>query len=163
MQFGRLDLYIMMCEQHLDATNARNTEIESYLVQFLLTRICAEYETRIAALVERRCSRMKDLHVRSFTKRTAKDACRRFDISEIKGILGLFGEDYKQGFHDRVINTSAHTAWDNIYANRKAVAHGGGAQMSFPDLRTNYTESLAVLDALVVVLGLKPREIRSFT
>lgn len=160
MQFGRLDFHLQKCEQHLDAASVRNTEIETYFVQYLLTRICAEYETRIAILVERRCSRMRDAHIKSFAKRSAKDACKRFDISDIKGILGRFGDDYKQAFHDQVMKTASHVAWDNIYHNRQAVAHGAGAQMSFPDLKKNYQESLAVLDALVLALGLKPGEIR---
>lgn len=51
MQFRQLDFHLQKCEQHLDSTKTRNTEIESYFVQYLLTRICAEYEARIAILV----------------------------------------------------------------------------------------------------------------
>lgn len=160
MQMGILDTYLENCERHLDTANARNTEVESYLVQYLLARICAECEARIVALVQRRCSRMRDIHVRNFTERAAKDACRSFSIGEIKGILGRFGVDYKKVFNDRIVNTPAHVAWDNIYNNRQAVAHGAGAQMSFADLRVNFEQSLDVLDALVAALDLRLREIR---
>jgi hypothetical protein len=54
----------------------------------------------------------------------------------------------------------AHVAWDNIYTNRQAVAHKTGTQMSFGDLKKDYKDSLVVLDALVVALSLRPREIR---
>jgi hypothetical protein len=158
MQFGRLDFHLQKCEQHLDNTKTRNTEIESYFVQYLLTRICAEYETRISILVERRCARMRDIHIKRFTTRSARDACKYFSIGDIKGILGRFGDDYKQSFHDQIMNTASHVAWDNIYNNRQAVAHGAGAQMSFPDLKKNYQESLIVLDAIVAALGLRPHE-----
>jgi hypothetical protein len=103
---------------------------------------------------------MKDQHVKSFMKRGAKDATRQFNISDLAGMLRRFGDDYKKTFHDAILNTPAHAAWDNIYNNRQAVAHGSGAQMSFGDLTTNYTESLVVLDALITALCLKPHEIR---
>jgi hypothetical protein len=160
MTFARLDVLITDCERHLDTTGTKGTEIESYFVQFLLTRICAEYETRIAILVQRRCSRMRDAHVKKFASRSAKDACKYFKIGEIKGILGRFGDDYKQTFHDQVMDKPPHVAWDNIYTNRQAVAHGSGAQMSFRDLKNDYRDSLVVLDSVSAALNLRPRELR---
>jgi hypothetical protein len=112
MQFAQLDFHLQKCKEHLDATSAHNSEVESYFVQFLLTRICAEYEGRIAILVQRRCSRMKDLHVKRFVGRSAKDATKYFNIGDLKGILGRFGDDYKLTFHNSVMNTSAHVAWN---------------------------------------------------
>ena len=160
MQFAQLNFHLQKCKEHLDLTKTHNTEIESYFVQYLLTRICAEYETRIAILVQRRCSRMKDQHVKRFLQRSAKDASKYFNIGNIKGALGRFGDDYKQSFHDLVFGKPSHVAWDNIYNNRQAVAHGSGAQMSFGDLIKNYQESLSVLDALVSALNLRTKEIR---
>lgn len=159
-QFGQLDYYLQTCEQHLIDTNTRNTEIESYFVQYLLTRICAEYETRIINLVERRCARTRDVHLKRFTARSATEACKTFSLSAIKGILGRFGDDYKAKFDGQVMNKPPHVAWDNIYNNRNAVAHHAGSQMTFPELVKYYKESLLVLDVLVAVLGLKPREIK---
>jgi hypothetical protein len=160
MQFAILDFHLQRCKTHLDTTKTHNTEIESYFVQYLLTRIVAEYETRIAILVQRRCSRMSDPHVKRFVQRSAKDAAKHFNIGDLAGILRRFGDDYKQAFQSSVGNTAAHVAWDNIYNNRQAVAHGGGAQMSFGDLTKNYTESLVVLDELITALCLRPHEIR---
>src|ERR1017187_8263263 len=114
MRISSIDVYLQLCEDHLDASNARSTDIESCLVQYLLTRICAEYETLIVVLVQRRCSRMRDAYLRNFAYRGAKEACKYFNISDIKGILGRFGDDYKKTFGDRVVNTPAHIAWDNI-------------------------------------------------
>jgi len=163
MQFTQLDFHIQKCTEHLDATKTHNTEVESYFVQYLLTRICAEYETRIAILIQRRCSRMTDLHVKRFLQRSAKEVARNFNLGDLKGVLGRFGDDYKQIFHDSVMNTPAHVAWDNIYNNRQAVAHSSGAQMSFGDLKQNYQQSLLVLDALVSALCLKPKETKDLT
>ncbi len=159
MNFARLDLLMLECEQHLDKTGTKGTEIESYFVQFLLTRICAEYETRLTILVHRRCSRTRDAHVKRFNQRGAKDACKNFDIGNLKGILGRFGDDYKTTFHDSIVNKPPHVSWDNIYNNRQAVAHGSGAKMSFGDLKQDYQNSLVVLDGFSAALSLRPREI----
>jgi hypothetical protein len=160
MTFGSLDFLIQRCEEHLDKTGMRSTEIESYFVQYLLVRIWAEYETRIATLVHRRCSRSRDKHLRSFAQGQAKIVAKNFKVSDIAGILGRFGEDYKLAFHTQVMSDTRHVAWSNIYTNRMAVAHGVGAQMSFGDLKKDYQESRSLFDALAVALNLKAREMR---
>jgi hypothetical protein len=160
MKFATLEFVMQRCEQHLDYTSTRSTEIESYFVQYLLVRICAEYEARVTTLVHRRCSRTKDAHLRSFAQKTAEYVCKRFDIADIATLLKRFGTDYKDAFHTQVMSGTAHIAWSNIYNNRQAVAHKSGAQMSFGDLKTDYQKSLEVLDALAAALSLKPREIR---
>jgi hypothetical protein len=159
MTFASIESLMQRCGEHLDATNMRNTEVESYFVQYLLVRICAEYESRVATVVHRRCSRTRDPHLRIFAQQTAKYICKHFSISDITTIVGRFGTDYKQAFHNQVMSGMAHVGWDNIYTHRQAVAHTTGSQMSFRDLRQNYQDSLAVLDALVSALGLRPREV----
>jgi hypothetical protein len=160
MTFGSLEFVIQRCEEHLDTTHMRSTEIENYFVQYLLIRICAEYETRVTTLVHRRCSRTRDRHLKSFAQQTAEYICRHFSISDIAKVLGRFGGDYRKAFHDQVTSGMAHVAWNNIYTNRQAVAHKTGAQMSLGDLKKDYKNSLVVLDALVSALNLRPREIR---
>jgi hypothetical protein len=162
MKFGSLDLLIQRCEGHLDVTGTRNTDIENYFVQFLLIRICAEYEARVTALVQRRCSRPKDSHLRAFAQQTAEYVCKRFDISDIGKVLARFGDDYRQAFHGQAMSGTAHVSWNNIYSNRQSVAHEAGTQMSLGDLKANYADSLAVLDALAVALELRPGELRRF-
>ena len=110
--------------------------------------------------MQRRCSRIRDAHVKTFANRSAKDVSRYFNIGDIKGIVGRFGEDYKKSFNDLVIDKPPHQSWDNIYNNRQAVAHGSGAQMSFGDLKMDYANSIQVLEALAAALSLRPREIR---
>jgi RiboL-PSP-HEPN len=162
MKFATLDSLIQRCESHLDATGTRNTDIENYFVQFLLIRICSEYESRVTSLVHRRCSRPRDIHLRSFAQQTAEYVSKRFDIGDIGKVLQRFGNDYKTSFNTSVMSGSGHAAWNNIYTNRQAVAHRAGTQMSLGDLKTNYANSLAVLDALAVALELRPGEMRRF-
>lgn len=159
MKFGTLEFTINRCEEHLDKTGARNTEIENYFVQYLLIRICAEYEDRVTALVHRRCSRTTDPHLKSFSQKTAEYVCKRFSIGDIAKILSRFGEDYEIAFHTKVMSGTAHLAWDNIYTNRVAVAHKAGTPMTFVELKQAYSDSLIVLDALVAALSLTATEI----
>ena len=160
MKFYKLDFDLQKCDEHLGATKTRNTEIESYFVQYLLIRICAEYEERIKLLVERRCSRVEDHHIKRFSKSSAEYIIRHFKVTDIKGILKRFGDDYKQAF-DNSVDAQGEVAWNNIYNNRKDVAHKKDVvHMSFNDLKKNYQESLAVLDALACALGLEPEEMQ---
>ena len=115
MRFGQLEDEIKKCEQHLDSTATRNTEAEIFLVRYLLVRICAEYEDRIKTLVQRRCSsRISDGPTKSFSSWAAEFATQRFEIGDIKGMLGRFGDEYKQTFHDSVNETPCHVAWDTL-------------------------------------------------
>ena len=159
MKFSSLEFVMQRCEEHLDTTGMRSTEIENYFVQYLLVRICAEYEARVTTLVHRRCSRTTDVHLKAFAQKTAEYICKRFDVGDITKILGRFGDDYKKQFHGQVMSGTAHVSWDNIYTNRQAVAHKTGAQMSFGDLKKDYQDSLLVLDALVAALTLSPAEV----
>jgi hypothetical protein len=114
----------------------------------------------VTALVRRRCSRPKDAHLKAFAQQTAEYVCKRFDISDIGKVLARFGEDYRDAFHGQAMTGTAHVSWNNIYSNRQSVAHEAGTQMSLGDLKGNYADSLAVLDALADALELRPGEIR---
>ena len=159
MRFGQIDSQMAECERHLDIVSARGTPIEYYLTQYLLVRIYAEFQTRITLLFERRC-RSSDAHLMNFARWGASESCKKFLIGDLKGLLGRFGDDYKNDFHGRVVNTLAHTAWDNIYNNRIAVAHKAGCVMSLNDLKHHYEKSLEVLEALVKTLKLKARQVK---
>jgi hypothetical protein len=159
MRFGQIDYEIRQCEQYLDATRMRNTELEYYLVRYLLVRICAEYETRIATLIQRRCARAQDEHVKKFAFWGAEVAAKHFDIGDIKKMLGKFGDDYQKVFTAAVTNKDCHRAWDNIYNNRKTVAHGNGMVMlTLGDLKTAYNDSLVVIDEVAKALCLRPKD-----
>ena len=161
MTFGQLDYEIAQCEKHMDTTKTRTTEIENYLVGYLLVRICSEYESRIRMLVQKRCGRSRDGHLKKFVHKGAKETTNRFKISDLSGMLGYFGEDYKKAFSDAVTEQPANAAWDNIYNNRHLVAHGNGnLQMTFADLKRDYATSLIVLDEIAKALCLRPNELK---
>jgi hypothetical protein len=162
MRFGQLDYEFRQCEQYLDETGKRNTEVESYLVRYLLVRICAEFETRIETLVQKRCaSRVNDAYVLRFAYWGVERATRRYRISNISEMLDTFGADYKKTFIDAVMGKSLNHAWDNICENRHTVAHKDGAvMMTLNELKAAYQDGLLVFDALVNALCLRPKDIK---
>lgn len=162
MRFGSIDDQLRVCKEHLDATGTWTTEIEFFLVQYLLVRICAEWELRIPIMVERRCSRSTDVHLKQFAMNSAQYFSKRFTVKDIGRTLKKFGADYHEIFNDVVTSTNAYIAWDSIYNNRHAVAHDAGIQMTFTDLVTAYKDCLPVLDALVATLGLSADETKDF-
>ncbi|MBI3896433.1 MAG: hypothetical protein HY313_10940 [Acidobacteria bacterium] len=146
----------------MDTTGTWATETELFLVQYLLIRICAEWESRIPVMFERRCARITDPHLKKFATFSAQYFSKRFDITDIGKTLNRFGADYKKVFNNTVVSTNAYKAWESVYSNRKAVAHGAGVQMTFTDLLQAYTDCLLVLDAIVSSLGLTADEIKDF-
>jgi hypothetical protein len=164
MRFGQLDSEIQQCEQHLDESGARNTEIENHIVRYLLVRICAEYERRIEVLVQRRCARINDQYVLNFANWGIEMATKRFKIENIMGLLSRFGEDYQRTFKDALgkqgNKQNCQIAWDNIVTNRHIVAHGKGpVMMTLTDLKGQYNCSLVVIDGLVKALHLREKDI----
>lgn len=158
MRFTRIENVIGTCTEHLEATDGYHTEVESYLVQYLLVLIVSEYESRIKELFGRRCARSVDPRVSAFMNQRGAQLITRFGIGEISGSLRWFGDDYKQHFQN-ACDGRTRTAWENIYTNRHLVAHDSGVQMTFGDLRAIYEESLLVLDAIVAALELRPDEV----
>lgn len=160
MNFGSIDYQMLSCKNHLDATNTWATEIELFLVQYLLVRICAELEDRVPVLFERRCSRGTDAQLTQFAIKTVHYVTKRFAIQDLGIVLKRFDDGYHKHFNKAVIANNSHLAWDSIYNNRHAVAHGAGIQMTFNDLSKAYGDCLSVLDALVGALGLTQDEIK---
>lgn len=159
MRFGQIDAEIAKCEEHLSATGADSSEVEFYLTQYLVVRIVAEYEARIKTLIQRRCARGNDDHVKAFLSNSARIVTRDFQISDIKGHLGRFGEDYAKAFRDAV-DTDLIQLWDNMYIARQKVAHLTGFQVTLRELKENYEKTRAVIDAVATALVLKPRELK---
>lgn len=66
MRIARIEQTLEECEQHLYASSAYGTEIESLLTQSLLVLMCAEFEQKIEALVQEKCSSVADTSIKEF-------------------------------------------------------------------------------------------------
>lgn len=162
MTFGNIDYRMQSCKSHLAATNSWATEVETFLVQYLIIRICAELEERIPLIFARRCSRGSDVQLTEFAVKTVHYVTKRFKVKDLGDVLKRFDIAYHAHFNDAVTRDNSHLAWDSIYNNRHAVAHGAGIQMNFADLDKAYKDCLPVLDALVAALGLTSAETKDF-
>lgn len=160
MDFPRTDAALAVCKLHLDATNSRNTEIESYLVGYLLATIYAEFEQKMRAIVCKRVERAGDQHVHNFAISTMKVVMKTINVSGIKGIIGYLDSASKQTLGDCIDDTT-QAAYDNIINNRHGVAHASGSNMTFAELEATLPGAKAVIELAADALGLTPAEVAS--
>ena len=65
MDFERINNALEVCEKHLDA-GASGTEIETYLVGYVLVFAASEFEQRFRKMVHKRCCRHSDPPLEAF-------------------------------------------------------------------------------------------------
>jgi hypothetical protein len=160
MRFITLDAQIAQCEEHLRATGMANSEVEFYFTQFLLVRICAEFETRINRIFEIRCARSNDLYVRSFYQKSARTLVKKYKLTDIYGYVRKFGAEYETAFRI-LVDQELETEWEKLYTNRHGVAHATGVQLTLLELKETYFKCKEVLEAIAMALELRPAELRN--
>jgi hypothetical protein len=147
MRLVRIDQTLEECDKHLRQTGAQGTEIENLLTRSLLVLICAEFEQQIEAAIQEKCSSIRDPSLKEFISSCVGAVFRSVKSSEISGLLNRFGGDYKEKFKERTdANPVGVTFYNNIVTNRHDVAHAGGGNVTFADLKRFYEEGHVVLD-----------------
>ncbi len=86
--------------------------------------------------------------MKSFFKHSVDKLCRSIKSSELSGLLGKFGSDYKETFSKKISGTVEETYYNSIINNRHGFAHSTGYAMTFGDLKNYYEKGHVVLDAL---------------
>ncbi len=152
MRLPEVDFAIEQCKDYLNRTNSLGTPIESYLTRYLLVLIYSEFERVVKEILSRRLSLANDPHTESFSRFAVDRLIRSIKISEIAGVLGRFGSDYKAEFDEKVVNDPLGNNFDSIINNRHISAHGPGATVTFRDMETYYEESHVVLDQIQSIL-----------
>jgi hypothetical protein len=148
MKLASIDRAIELCEEHLDRTHTRGTEIEAFLTRHLLIFICATFEEEIESIVLRRLGGSNDQHIESFAKSALDAVFRSMKTSEIAGLLNRFSPNYKERFQTRVNGTRAETYFNNIVLGRHSTAHSLGANVTLRELAGFYEEGHTILDAI---------------
>jgi RiboL-PSP-HEPN len=148
MKLPSIDRAIELCEEHLDRTSSRGTEIEAFLTRYLLVLMCARFEEEIENIVLRRLAASSDKHIESFAKSALDAVFRSTKTSEIGGLLNRFSPEYKEQFKTRVTGTRAETYFNNIVLGRHSTAHSLGANVTLRELVEFYEEGHTVLDAI---------------
>ena len=147
MHIERIDQALEICEAHLSDTKAFGTEIESLLTQSLLIIMCAEFERKIEELIREKYSSIADESIVEFMKSCIGAVFRSIKISEISGLLKRFGSLYQDRFKQKTEGNSIPvTFYSNIIANRNQVAHAGGSNATFKDVKEFYEKGHIVLD-----------------
>jgi hypothetical protein len=148
MRLAPIDRAIEICEEHLDRTKSRGTEIEAFLTRYLLVLMCATFEEEIEGMVVRRLAGSNDPRVESFAKSALNVLFRSVTTGEIAGLLKRFSPEYKEQFQARVNGTRAETYFNNIVLGRHSTAHSLGANVTLRELVSFYEEGHTVLDAI---------------
>lgn len=142
------------CKVHLTTPRHTGAEVEAYLTRYLIILICAEYEKKVKDIVLERSTSLSDRHLLSFVQSATDKMIKSIKFSDLSGLLGQFGEDYKRKFSDKVRNTEACNAYETIIVNRNHIAHGGQIlNTTFGELQTLFQRSLGVLDAFAKAIG----------
>jgi len=152
MRLAPIDRAITICEEHLERTQSRGTEIEAFLTRYLLVLMCATFEEEIEAMVLRRLGGSNDQRIESFAKSALDALFRSTKTGEIAGLLQRFSPEYKERFQARVNGTRAETYFNNIVLGRHSTAHSLGANVTLRELVDFYEEGHTVLDAIQEIL-----------
>jgi hypothetical protein len=105
MKLPRIDASISECKNHLDETASFGTEIEAFLTRYLLILMCATFEEEIEKIIIDRVDKSGDPKLSSFVKSCLGSVFRSIKTSEIAGLLGRFGAEFKDKFGQRVNGT----------------------------------------------------------
>lgn len=145
---------IEVCEKHLADTKSFGTEIEAFLVRYLLVIICAEIEQSVLSMTVERVRRVGDNQVTGFVDSTVEKLFRRVRTGEMGGLLGYFDKDIEKAFMEKINATEEQAAFNNIVNNRHNMAHGKATvQMTFKELRESYIKCQTILNEFAKALS----------
>ena len=120
--------------------------IQSYLVEHALVRMYTAFESEIQDVLVERCASSGDFPCDLYVASVIKRAVRSIRINELTGILGGFGNDYKEAYSSKIGEIpAAQAAYDSIVENRHAVAHGGSRSATWKDVYGWWDDALPVI------------------
>lgn len=147
MALADLDVIFDICQKHLAITNSNDTEIDSFLTQYLLVYICGEYEKEIKEIIKRRVDKTGDRELASFV--AEKGDVRSLRIGDLRGnILKPFSDKCAKLFDSKIKGTDSEIKYQNIVENRNLVAHGESVNMTFKELSESYRLATDVVKAV---------------
>jgi len=89
------DEAIELTYKHLKETDSFGTEIEAFLVRYLLVVICAEIEKSVLNMIVERVKRVDDMQLVSYVDITVGRQFRRIRTSEMGRLLGYFDKNLR--------------------------------------------------------------------
>ncbi len=151
----RTQLVFDNCQEHLERCNAWGTEIESYLTQHVLVIMCADVQQELYRTLEERAEHTGDAALKNYAIATCKRVLRSIGKSEVAGFVGYFGSDAKEYLNEN-INDEEITLYNNAVSGRHAIAHQGGSNITFRELRSvmEAARNFIKIVSLSITLGL---------
>jgi len=135
------------CDKHLQSSGAFDTEIESYLTQYLVVVLCADIQQEMYRLSEERASIAKDIAISSYVSTSARKILRSIRKDEIAKFVGMFGTASQVKLNSLISDTEV-TIFNNAVSNRHDVAHKQGAQITFQELKNAVVIAEKLLSAV---------------
>ena len=150
LQFSDIESELAVCESHLMKI-PNESDIQSFLTQFLLIRIHGKFEDEIGNILTNRIRRCNDSEIINFFQESF-ESYRHTKLQDLKSILKKFDENKKVSFDKKIRNTEPEIRYNNIMVNRNKAAHNAPIGMDFNELKRSYFEAKKVLIALESVL-----------
>lgn len=159
MELLRTSVALVDCRTHLEASDAWNTSIESYLTQHVLVILCAEIQQSIYQILESRLEASADNDLKNFAITTGKKCLRSVGKAEVSGFLGFFSVEAKEYLNANVADEMV-TLYGNAVSNRHEVAHSNGAKITFKELEKILEASVGFLAVVksAIFISAKPAD-----
>jgi hypothetical protein len=141
------------CQDHLEATAARGTVIESYLTQHILVLFSADMQQAIYELLEKKAEQVDQESIRLFISSAGKNILRGVKKNAVAGFVSYFGTVAKQRFDNCLIDKDREiTQYMNAIMNRDSVAHKQGAQVAFSEIQQAVDAAELILSGVKTAL-----------
>ena len=150
MRIDEIDDAIEVCREHLNESGAWGSDVESFLTQYVLVRIRANFEQAVDALLRQPLAEVNDEYVIALAEHGIRLISRGSRTSHISETLGRIDATnaLRNRFRSSISNTPIEQSFNRIAESRNAVAHGSGANFTFQELVDHYERAHMVLDAL---------------
>lgn len=140
-----LDNTIASCDRYLNMDDNKGSELESILTQFLLIKICGDYEKIITDTISLKLQKITDCEVINFIHKTIEKP-RILTTDQLINILKKFNIDKGNKFKNVINKLDQTISYQNMIINRDSVAHGNSYQASYDDVKQWHGESKIILD-----------------
>ena len=148
MHLSEIDAAISTCAEHLDASGARGSEIEAFLTQYVLIRICANFEERVQFFLSRPVQNVADEYVRALAEQGVRHISQGSKTSDIAEMLQRIDPILRDRFRSSVSNTPGEQSFNQLVTSRNLTAHDRGSSFTFNELVEHYNRAHTVLDSL---------------
>jgi hypothetical protein len=153
MTLLKINREITHFENFLDANALRNTEIENYIIRYLLIFCCAEFSELIREKISNRVRAVNDTYIVHFVEKNIDMRLRNPKMENIYKVLEQFNEGLKDELKKNV-DERIRTNWDSIIVNRNLVAHYTQCNISITitELKSLLTDISSVIDEIGILL-----------